>query len=69
MKQITKTATVDLGVSNEDYYNSIIQLLSSQKSNTDLQDEVCILFIINQQLNLYSIIIILNQFTYVNFYK
>lgn len=41
LKQITKTSSVDLGVSNEDYYNSIIDILSSQKLDTELQDEVC----------------------------
>jgi len=45
MKQITITSSVNLGVSDEDYYNSIIDMLSSQKSNIELQDEVCILII------------------------
>lgn len=43
LKQISKTSSVNLGVSDEDYYISIIEMLSSQKSNTELQDEVCIL--------------------------
>ncbi|CAH1724972.1 activating signal cointegrator 1 complex subunit 3 [Aphis gossypii] len=40
LKQITKTSSIDLGVSDEDYYISIIDLLSTQKSDTELQDEL-----------------------------
>lgn len=45
LKEITKTSSVNLGVSDEDYYNNIIEMLSSQKSDTELQDEVCILIV------------------------
>uniref|UniRef100_A0A2S2P2A4 Activating signal cointegrator 1 complex subunit 3 n=2 Tax=Schizaphis graminum TaxID=13262 RepID=A0A2S2P2A4_SCHGA len=40
LKQITKTSSIDLGVSDEDYYTNIIDLLSTQKSDTELQDEL-----------------------------
>lgn len=42
LKQISKTSSIDLGVSDEEYYTSIIDLLSTQKSDTELQDEVSI---------------------------
>lgn len=52
MKQITKTSSIDLGVSDEDYYISIIDLLSTQKSDTELQDEVSIFYDINIIINI-----------------
>jgi len=52
LKQITKTSSIDLGVSDEDYYISIIDLLSTQKSDTELQDEVSIFYDINIIINI-----------------